>query len=460
MKLQFDRNLLEKYNIAGPRYTSYPPATFFHEEYGNDSYKESVILSNDEKPENVSVYVHIPFCPQLCTFCGCTTYTGMGQSTIEKYIDVLIKEIETVSKDVSKERKLTQVHWGGGTPNAIDAKLIRRVTDTIKANFNFADEYEMAMECSPAYLDFDMVDQLRDMGFNRISLGIQDFKKEVLAAINRRPAKVPVNEMIAYLRKIGFSGINLDLVYGLPYQTQESFKATVAEALSAKPDRLVTFSYAHVPTVIKRQRMLEQYGLPSADEKISMLEDAYNMAIEAGYVAIGMDHFARPDDEFAIALNEKKLHRNFQGYCTRATTGQVYGFGTSSISQLFNAYSQNEKTIKAYMERVEKDGKAVVRGYRLNQDEQIIRQVINELMCNYYADFKAIAADFNVSVDTVYTAVDYALEKVQAFIDDGLLKLENDVFVVEGQGRYVIRNIAMAFDPALKKGKGSYSKTV
>lgn len=458
--LKFDRTLLDKYNIAGPRYTSYPPATFFHEEYGNEAYRKSVIVSNQETPENVSVYVHIPFCPQLCTFCGCTTYTGMGQSVIEQYIDVLIKEIELVSKDISKDRKLTQVHWGGGTPNAISASLIRKVTDAIKANFNFAENYEMAMECSPAYLGYDLVDELRDMGFNRISLGIQDFKKEVLTAINRRPAKVPVKEMITYLKKIGFSGINLDLVYGLPFQTEESFRETVAEALDANPDRLVTFSYAHIPAVIPRQRMLEQYGLPTADEKITMLEDAYNMAVDAGYVAIGMDHFAKPDDEFAIALRDKKLHRNFQGYCTRETTGQVYGFGTSSISQLFNAYSQNEKTIKAYMERVQKDGRAVVRGYQLSRDEQMVRQVINEVMCNYYVDFKQVAADFKGTVEEVYSAIQLDEEKLAPFMADGLLTLENDEVHVKGQGRFVIRNIAMAFDPALKLGKGQYSKTV
>ncbi|MBS2096728.1 oxygen-independent coproporphyrinogen III oxidase [Carboxylicivirga linearis] len=458
--LTFDRNLLDKYNVAGPRYTSYPPATFFHNEYGNEDYKESVIVSNQEKPENVSVYIHIPFCPQLCTFCGCTTYTGMGRNVIESYIDTLIKEIDLVSKDVSNDRKLTQVHWGGGTPNAISAKLIRKVTDAIKRNFTFAESYEMAMECSPAYLDYKMVDELKDMGFNRISLGVQDFKQEVLAAINRKEPRVPVKEMIAYLRKAGFSGINLDLVYGLPFQTRESFNETVAQALEANPDRLVTFSYAHVPSVMTRQKELEQYGLPGADEKIAMLEDAYNMAVDKGYVPIGMDHFAKPNDEFAVALKEKKLHRNFQGYCTRETTGQVYGFGTSSISQLFTAYSQNEKTIKEYMERVEKDGRAVVRGYKLNQNEQIVRQIINEVMCNYFVDFKQVATEFNVSVSEVYKAVDFQLEKIQSFINDDLLELNNDELTVKGQGRFVIRNIAMAFDPALKSGKGQYSKTV
>lgn len=458
--LTFDRELLDKYNVAGPRYTSYPPATFFHEGYGDNDYKQSVIVSNQEKPENVSVYVHIPFCPQLCTFCGCTTYTGMGSKDIEKYIDTLIKEIDLVSQDISKERRLTQVHWGGGTPNAISSKLIRKVTDAIKRNFNFADDYEMAMECSPAYLDYKMVDELRDMGFNRISLGVQDFKSEVLDAINRRAAKVPVKEMITYLRKIGFKGINLDLVYGLPLQTRESFKETVRMAIDTNPDRLVTFSYAHIPSVITRQKELEKYGLPGAEEKIAMLEDAYNQALEAGYIAIGMDHFAKPEDDFAIALNERTLHRNFQGYCTRSTTGQVYGFGTSSISQLFNAYSQNEKTIKAYIERVEKDGRAVVRGYQLNQKEQIIRQVINEVMCNYYVDFKQVATDFGVNISEVYSAIDFQLEKIQPFINDELLELYNDELTVKGQGRFVIRNIAMAFDPSLKQGKGQYSKTV
>lgn len=458
--LTFDRNLLNKYNVAGPRYTSYPPATFFHNGYGNEAFKASVIRSNLEKPENVSVYVHIPFCPQLCTFCGCTTYTGMGQKTIEKYIDALVKEIELVSKDIDPNRKLTQIHWGGGTPNAISTELIRRVTDTIKANFNFADSYEMAMECSPAYLSFEMVDELREMGFNRLSLGIQDFNSKVLAGINRRPSKEPVDELIAHMHKIGFTGVNIDLVYGLPFQTLESFRETVSQALACNPDRLVTFSYAHIPSVMPKQKLLEQYGLPGPDEKITMLEIAYNLAVEAGYVPIGMDHFARPDDEFAIALRDKKLHRNFQGYCTRETTGQVYGFGTSSISQLFSAYSQNEKTIHKYMEMIESNGRAVVRGYELSRREQIVRQVINEVMCNYYVNFAQLATDFGGTTLEMYEAVNFNCDALVDFINDGLLTFENDELKVLDAGRFVIRNIAMIFDPMLKDVKGHYSKTV
>ena len=458
--LTFDRELIDKYNIAGPRYTSYPPATFFHDGFKNEDLLKSVEISNQQKPENVSVYVHIPFCPQLCTFCGCTTYTGMGNNVIERYIDALVKEIELVSKYISKDRPLTQIHWGGGTPNAIEPEFISRVTEVIKANFNLADHYEMAMECSPAYLEYDMVDHLADLGFNRLSLGIQDFNQKVLTAINRRPAIIPVDEMISYLRKKDFKGINLDLVYGLPFQTKESFTETVQKAIEANPDRLVTFSYAHIPSVLPKQKLLEQYGLPSPQDKMTMLEIAFNLTKEAGYVPVGMDHFARPDDEFVIAMNEKKLHRNFQGYCTRLTTGQVYAFGTSSITQLHGAYAQNEKTIHKYIDRIENEGLAVVRGYQLKKEEQIIRHVINELMCNYYADFNKIAAEYDSTVGEVYNATGNNMEALEPFINDDLVEISNNQVTVKGQGRYVIRNIAMAFDPAIKQGIGLYSKTV
>lgn len=458
--LTFDRQLIDKYNIAGPRYTSYPPATFFHEGYTNNDLLKSVQLSNDQKPENVSVYVHIPFCPQLCTFCGCTTYTGMGNNVIETYIEALIKEIELVSKHISKKRPLTQIHWGGGTPNAIEPEFIARVTNVIKANFNLAEHYEMAMECSPAYLDYDMVDHLAELGFNRISLGIQDFNQKVLTGINRRPAKIPVDEMIEYLRSKGFKGINLDLVYGLPFQTEDTFKETVQQAIEANPDRLVTFSYAHIPSILPKQKLLEQYGLPSPQDKMTMIEIAFNMAMDAGYVPIGMDHFARPDDEFVIAHNEKKLHRNFQGYCTRLTTGQVYAFGTSSITQLNSAYAQNEKTIHKYIKRINEEGLAVVRGYQLTNHEQIVRNVINDLMCNYYCDFNKIAIEYNTTVEDVHSATGNNTNALEPFINDNLVEITNNQITVKGQGRYVIRNIAMVFDPSIKKGIGLYSKTM
>lgn len=458
--LIFNSQLIDKYNVAGPRYTSYPPATFFHDRFNNDDLLKNVQLSNYQKPENVSVYVHIPFCPQLCTFCGCTTYTGMGNDVIEKYINALVKEIEYVSKFISKDRYLTQVHWGGGTPNSIKPEFITKVTEVIKSSFNLADNYEMAMECSPAYLDYNMVDHLTRLGFNRLSLGIQDFNPKVLKAINRQPAKIPVDKMINYLKINGFKGINIDLVYGLPFQTIDSFADTVQLAIDANPDRLVTFSYAHIPSVIPKQKLLEQYGLPSPHIKMAMLEIAFNMAVNAGYVPVGMDHFARADDEFVVALNDKKLHRNFQGYCTRLKTGQVYAFGTSSITQLFGAYAQNEKTIYKYIERIENERLAVVRGYELSKHEQIIRDVINELMCNYYVDFKKIAQDYNTSVDDVLVATGNNIEALDPFIADGLVEITDDKIIVKGQGRFVIRNIAMVFDPAIKKGIGVYSKTV
>ena len=261
------------------------------------------------------------------------------------------------------KRKLTQVHWGGGTPNAISYKYIEKITNTLKTYFDFSKNYEMAIECNPAHLEFKHIELLKKFGFNRISLGIQDFRKDVLDAINRKPSKKPIEEIIKKIKDEGFTGTNLDLVYGLPLQTVSSFKKTVDKAISLNTDRMVTFSYAHVPSVLPRQKILEKIGFPSSDEKALMYENSYNQLIKAGYVSIGMDHYSKPNDEFALALNQKKLHRNFQGYCTLETTGQVYGFGASSISQLDSAYSQNIKNATEYIDKIEKNGTAVLRGY-------------------------------------------------------------------------------------------------
>ena len=458
--MKVDSDFLKKYNTSGPRYTSYPPATFFSNEYTNIDLKESVVLSNNENPSSISIYIHIPFCPQICHFCGCTTESGYTKPFLERYVDAVIKEIELVAEDIDKSRILTQIHWGGGTPNAIDYKYIKQITDCIKENFIFSSEYEMAIECSPAYFTFKHISLLKEYGFNRISLGIQDFRDEVLNAINRKPSKLKIEDIIGKIKEEGFTGTNIDLVYGLPLQTVDSFNETVDRAIKLDTDRIVTFSYAHVPSVITRQKVLDKIGFPSADEKARMYQNAYDKFIDAGYVAIGMDHFAKPHDELAIALTNKNLHRNFQGYCTRATTGQVYGFGASSISQLHSAYSQNEKNAAKYIKRIKDEGLAVIRGYSVNENEKIVRAVINSVMCNYFVDFNLIAQEFKTSIEKIYAVLDFTLDKFKDFIEDDLMQFKNDTISVNLSGRLVIRNIVMKFDPMLSTGVGTYSQTI
>ncbi|MAM14631.1 MAG: oxygen-independent coproporphyrinogen III oxidase [Candidatus Marinimicrobia bacterium] len=460
MNMIVDKKLIDKYNESGPRYTSYPPATFFNEYFNDNEYLECLSKSNYENPKNISVYIHVPFCPQICHFCGCTTETGFTKPFLERYINAVVKEIELVSSKLDDKRKLTQVHWGGGTPNAISYKYIEKITNTLKDYFDFSKNYEMAIECNPAHLEFRHIELLKKFGFNRISVGIQDFRNDVLDAINRKPSKRPIEEIIKKIQDEGFTGTNLDLVYGLPLQTVDSFKKTVDKAISLNTDRIVTFSYAHVPSVIPRQKVLENIGFPTSDEKALMYENSYNQLIKAGYVSIGMDHYSKPNDEFALALNQKKLHRNFQGYCTLETTGQVYGFGASSISQLDSAYSQNIKNASEYINKIEKNGTAVLRGYSLNNNEKVIRYVINSLMCNYYVDLNFVADYFECDLSEIKNILNYSESNFVDFISDSLMTIEDHKIIINRKGRLFTRNISMRFDPLISKKIGTYSNTI
>ena len=454
------KELLKKYNQSGPRYTSYPPATFFDSKFSNSDHERHIIQSNFETPENISIYIHIPFCPQICHFCGCTTESGYTKPFLERYVDALIKEIEYVAKKIDKKRKVTQVHWGGGTPNAISYRYIERITNKLYDEFEFASFYEMAIECNPAHLEFKHIELLKKFGFNRISLGIQDFRNDVLEAINRKPSKHPVEEIVSKIKSEGFTGTNIDLVYGLPLQTVKSFKNTVERAIELKTERLVTFSYAHVPSVLPRQKILEKIGFPSSNDKASMYENSYKKFVNSGYISIGMDHYSLPEDEFAVALKNKNLHRNFQGYCTRETTGQVYAFGASAISQLNSAYSQNIKNAAQYIKAIESNNLAIFRGYSVTKEQKVIRDVINNLMCNYYVDFNDVANNNEVCIDELYKIIDFSYENFYDFIEDGILKIENEKVNVFENGRLFTRNIAMKFDPLVKKNIGTYSKTI
>ncbi len=458
--MQVRKDLILKYNQPGPRYTSYPPANYFHTDISVEDYKNALIKSNSEDPQNISLYVHIPFCPRLCHFCGCNTSGSKNVDVIINYIDALKTEINNVAELLDHNRKVTQIHWGGGTPNSIPMELVKEIMDLLKVRFNFDSNPEIAMECSPAYLELEHIDQLAAMGFNRLSLGIQDFNNEVLRIVNRDPSKLPVEDLVGRMKENGFKGVNLDLVYGLPGQTVENFRESIEKVIKISPDRLVTFSYAHVPWVKKAQTVLEKVGIPDAEEKLALLEMAYGLLTENGYVPIGMDHYAKPEDELYKALETKKLHRNFQGYCTRETTGQVVGFGSSSIAQLDNGYYQNTKSINDYIDSINTSGWAVDRGYQVNTNEKIIRTVINEVMCNLFVDFNEVGDMFNMDASEIKRVVDYDPKKLVSFLADNLMEINGDQIKINTDGSFVVRNIAMAFDPQLTVSENQYSKTI
>ncbi|MDA3894388.1 MAG: oxygen-independent coproporphyrinogen III oxidase [Salinivirgaceae bacterium] len=454
------KELLLKYNRPGPRYTSYPPANFFTEKTSVENFKSVLIKSNKEKPENISLYFHVPFCPQLCHFCGCNTDEMLKMSVVELYFKAMLTEIDNISALLSKDRKVTQIHWGGGTPNSVAFKFIEEVMLKLKNIFTLAPNAEIAMECSPAYISKDYINKLRSVGFNRISLGVQDFNEKVLEVVNRAAPRYPIEEIIADIREAGFEGVNIDLIYGLPLQTEESYLKTIERALKLRPDRLVTFSYAHVPWVKSAQKKLEKYGLPSPEEKLEMLLSGYSKITEAGYEAIGMDHFALMSDELAIAKNEKLLHRNFQGYCTKETTGQVYSFGSTGINQLHDAYFQSAKSTSEYIRLINETGFANIKGYELSIEEKAIRRMINEIMCNGILDFKDLALEFNLSVEALKKICKFEESKFAEFIADNLMHYENNKLNVTENGMMVVRNIAMTFDPNLAENVNMYSKTI
>lgn len=458
MKIPFD--LIEKYNVPVPRYTSYPPANFFEDSFGTADYLKSVVQSNQEKPENISIYIHIPFCTQLCLYCGCNTHITRDQDLMRRYVDAVKTEIGMIRPLLAQNRKVSQIHWGGGTPNALPSSYIGEIMSLLTSGFGFIDKPEIAIECNPASLDEKYIADLASFGFNRISLGVQDFREDVLNAVHREVPVIPIEELVRMIKSQPGMSVNLDFIYGLPFQTGESFAKTIAKAIEISPDRLVTFSYAHVPWVKKAQQSLEKYGLPSADEKVKMFETSWAQMSAAGYVPIGLDHYARPEDEMAQALQSRTLHRNFQGYCTRETTGQVYAFGVTGISQLENVYAQNARTVSEYLEYIDKGEALVVKGYTLTSTEKIIRQIINEIMCNQYLSWKSIGKHFNQKPEEIKALLKFSNDKLDGFVVDNLLEYNDDEIIINNTGRFVLRNIAAVFDIHVGDPTRKFSKSV
>ena len=453
------QELLQKYNVPVPRYTSYPPANFFHDGVENTTYEKAIIASNQATPQHISFYLHIPFCKHLCHYCGCNSFPMMKDEVVERYVKALHTEIDKVKPLLDPSRKIAQIHYGGGSPTAIPVRYIKELNEHMLEGFETIEHPEIAIECHPGYLTAENWEALANARFTRFSLGVQDLKSEVLKVVNRRPSLIPLEEIFAILRAHG-AKINMDFIYGLPYQTPESFADTIRQAAALQPDRLVTFSYAHVPWVNKRQLILEKAGLPNGSDKSQMYDAAQRIMHEAGYKSIGLDHFVKETDELYTALSTHQLHRNFQGYCTRRTTGQVYALGVTGISQLSDGYTQNIKTIKEYMEQIESGQFAVAKGYSLNRDEQITREVIDTLMCNYHLNWSDVANYLNLTVEEVKQATAYNEEKLQGFAEDGLIQWDADTIQMTDEGRLFVRNVAASLDKLMLQSTKSFSKPV
>lgn len=383
----------------------------------------------------------------------------MKEEVVARYIKALHTEIDKVKALLNPSRKIAQIHYGGGSPTAMPVHLIKELNEHMLEGFETIEHPEIAIECHPGYLTAANWEQLAEARFTRFSLGVQDLNTAVLKVVNRRPSLIPLEEIFAILRAHG-AKINMDFIYGLPLQTPESFAETIQHAAALQPDRLVTFSYAHVPWVNKRQLILEKAGLPSGTDKSKMYDVAQSIMHAAGYKSVGLDHFVKETDELYTALATHQLHRNFQGYCTRRTTGQVYAFGVTGISQLSDGYMQNSKNIQEYMEQIEDGQFAVAKGYALNRDEQITREVIDTLMCNYHLSWHEVAHYLQCTVEEVKQATAYNESLLQGFADDGLIEWDEDTIQMTTEGRLFVRNVAASLDKLMLKSTKSFSKPV
>ena len=453
-----NETLFKKYNVPVPRYTSYPTANEF-EPFDAHRYLKAVETSNDAAADNISFYIHVPFCRHLCHYCGCNSVAMAQPKRIEEYFETLHQEIDLLLPHLRKDRRISQIHYGGGSPSSMPLPLIRGINEHLLSAFPTIDKPEIAIECHPGYLESNDWQYLLDSGFNRFSLGIQDFNTDVLRTVNRRPSLLPVADIMEILRK-GGAKVNFDFIYGLPKQTTTEFVSTIQTAISLHPNRLVTFSYAHLPSLFKRQMILEKAGLPLQTEKLKMFEEASKMLQSAGYVPIGMDHFVLPDDDLNVALQHHTLHRNFQGYCPRRITAQVYAFGVSGISQLDAAYAQNTKDISAYMAQVNAGQMPIQRGYALAPWQRITREVIECIMCNNAINWHDMEQRLHVSVDEIKQAIHYNETELQTLQADGLIAFDADSVEITPDGLPFVRNVAAAFDPMMRHNHRLFSKPV
>lgn len=457
----FDADLLRRYERPGPRYTSYPTAPQFSDKFKEADLLDVIRRSNEDPiPRPLSLYVHVPFCASPCFYCGCNRIITRDEKRGEKYLQDLMKEVAMVAPLFERDREVTQLHFGGGTPNFLSPTQLGEFMDFLLQHFRFSASvnHDISIEIDPRCVKPDDIAALAFMGFNRASLGVQDFDPEVQAAVNRIQSVEETLDVIKACRVNGFKSVNVDLIYGLPKQTPEGFGKTLDIVIAARPDRIAVYSYAHMPQLFKAQRQLDETLLPSGETKLSLLQLAIEKLSEAGYCYIGMDHFALPEDDLAIAQSRGDLHRNFMGYTTHADSDLV-GLGVSSISHIGESFSQNPRDLPSWEANVESGHLPIWRGMRLSEDDVIRADLIQRWMCQGEIDIRNFEDRHNIYFHEYFSE---ELKKLQNLVDDGLVTMSATHLKATSRGRLLLRIIAACFDAYLNQTVSvhQFSKTI
>lgn len=455
-ELEVDLDLIRRLDRNGPRYTSYPTADRFVKTFSPETFRNWVKRRDAARP--LSLYVHIPFCNTLCFYCGCNKIITKDRTRSSKYMEYLIKELEMQTALMPGERRLEQLHLGGGTPTFLSDAEMRTLMDDIARNFTLVKDGEYSIEIDPRKVSDQTIAMLAQLGFNRISIGVQDFDPLVQEAVNRIQSEEETLRVIRAARANGFKSVSIDLIYGLPKQTLDGFKATLEKVIAANPDRLSIYNYAHLPTVFMSQRRINEADLPAAQTKLEILKLSVGTLTGAGYVYIGMDHFAKPGDELAVAQRQRRLHRNFQGYSTHADCDLV-AIGISAIGKIGQTYSQNFRDEKEYYDALDRNELPIMRGLELDADDLVRREIIQALMCHFEISKPAFNAEFKIDFDSYFSP---ELSEMLEYEREGMVKLQPDWITVTPKGRMLIRNICMVFDKYLhtKQEHARYSKVI
>ncbi len=447
-KLIFDPGLIRRYDVSGPRYTSYPTAVQFGPKFDEKHFREYAHKSSKQKPKGpLSLYFHIPFCNTVCFYCACNKVVTKDRGRAQPYLDRMYKEIAMQSQLFGSDRLVEQLHWGGGTPTFISHDQMRELMANTRQQFNLCDDDsgEYSIEIDPRETQDDTISLLRELGFNRLSMGVQDFDARVQQAVNRIQSEQQTRDVFTQAKREGFKSISFDLIYGLPFQSVDSFRVTLEKVLDMRPDRLSVFNYAHLPEMFKPQRRINEDQLPSADEKLSIMQYIIETLTDAGYLYIGMDHFAKPDDELVIAQRNGTLYRNFQGYSTHAECDLI-AMGITAISSVANSYSQNVRTVDEYYECIDAGKLPVFRGKELSVDDIMRRDVITQLICHFDLDIIAFQQRHRIDFAQYFGT---ELTRLKPMQEDGLIDISSQYINVRPAGRLLIRNICMVFDAYL-----------